>query len=217
MQLCSLSTHLVNWQIRHWKITLENIANTLLKSDDMRKELQWGLFQSDSCLMHCREITQHWATGHVRFLTNFSCFKENQIKFDTSIKTTAIEKKQNTDTHSWSEHNGVLTIEAVDVQNCVSSLAIGGPLQQTGRVGADMLRPDIQPLQTLEQTVLTHAVVTFWPEVRHEPATRDKTATAAEGLSAGGGGGGAHDSSEHGGSLITPTLRRRQENKSNAI
>lgn len=78
----------------------------------------------------------------------------------------------------------------MDVQNCVSSLAIGGPLQQTGRVGADMLRPDIQPLQTLEQTVLTHAVVTFWPEVRHEPATRDKTATAAEGLSAGGGRGG---------------------------
>lgn len=107
-----------------------------------------------------------------------------------------------------------LTIEAVDVQNCVSSLAIGGPLQQTGRVGADMLRPDIQPLQTLEQTVLTHAVITFWPEVRHEPATRDKTATAAEGLSA---GGGAHDGSEHGGSLITATPRRRQENKSNAI
>lgn len=94
MQLCSLSTHLVNWQIHYWKITLENIANTLIKSDDMRKELQWGLFQSDSCLMHCREITQHWATGHVRFLTNFSCFKENQIRFDTSIKTTALEKKK---------------------------------------------------------------------------------------------------------------------------
>lgn len=107
-----------------------------------------------------------------------------------------------------------LTIEAVDVQNCVSALAIGSPLQQTGRVGADMLRPDIQPLQTLEQTVLTHAVVTFGPEVRHEPATRDKTATAAEGLSAGEGQGVAHD---HSGSLITQTLRRRQQNKSNAI
>lgn len=100
MQLCSLSTHLVNWQIHYWKITLENIANTWIKSDEMRKELQWGLFQSDSCLMHCREITQHWAPGHARFLTNFSCFKENQIKFDTSIKTTAIEKKKEMLTHT---------------------------------------------------------------------------------------------------------------------
>lgn len=85
----------------------------------------------------------------------------------------------------------VLTIKAVDMQNCVSSLAIGCPLQQTGRVGADMLRPDSQPLQTLEQTVLTHAVVTFWPEVRHKPVTGDRKATAAEGwYRAGAGGGG---------------------------
>lgn len=115
-----------------------------------------------------------------------SCFKEKQMKLDTLIKLWLLKREKKA-AGAWP--TSLLTIKAVDVQNGVSSLAIGGPLQQTGRVGADMLRPHAQPLQTLEQTVLTRAVVTFWPEVRHEPATRDKTATAAEGVCAGAGGG----------------------------
>ena len=59
----------------------------------------------------------------------------------------------------------VLTIKAVYVQNSVCSLAIGGPLQQTGGIRSDILWPDIQPLQSLKQTVLTHTVVALRPIV----------------------------------------------------
>lgn len=38
----------------------------------------------------------------------------------------------------------VLTIKAVYVKNSVSPLAIGGPLQQTGRVSSNTACPDSQ-------------------------------------------------------------------------
>lgn len=68
-------------------------------------------------------------------------------------------------------HVCFLTIEAVYVQDSVSSLAIGGPLQQTGWVGPDVLWPDIKPLQSLEQTVLTHTVIALRAIVRNKPTT----------------------------------------------
>ena len=71
----------------------------------------------------------------------------------------------------------VLTIEAVYVQNSVRSLAIGGPLQETGRVRPGVLWPHVQPLQSLEQTVLTHTVVALGPVVRHKPTTTTTTTT----------------------------------------
>ncbi|TNN75928.1 hypothetical protein EYF80_013898 [Liparis tanakae] len=49
--------------------------------------------------------------------------------------------------------------------------------EETGRVRPDVLRPDAQPLQSLKQTVLTHAAEALRPEVRHEPATKTKTST----------------------------------------
>lgn len=58
-----------------------------------------------------------------------------------------------------------LTIKAVYVENHVSSLAIGGPLQQTGWVRPDVLRPNAETTQTLKQTVLTPTVVALWAVV----------------------------------------------------
>ena len=71
----------------------------------------------------------------------------------------------------------VLTIETVYVQDSVGSLAIGGPLQQTGRVRPDVLLPDVQPLQGLKQTVLAHTVIALWPIVRHKPTTKTTITT----------------------------------------
>lgn len=59
----------------------------------------------------------------------------------------------------------VLTVEAVYMQNGVSFLAVGGPLQQAGWVRPDVLRPDAEALQSLKQTVLTHTVVAVWAVV----------------------------------------------------
>ena len=73
-----------------------------------------------------------------------------------------------------------LTIEAVDVQDSVSSLAIGGPLQQAGRVGPDVLWANVQPLQSLKQTVLTHTVIALRPVVRNKPTTRTYAFTTDE-------------------------------------
>lgn len=72
---------------------------------------------------------------------------------------------------SRSSYKSSLTVEAVDLQESVSFLAVGGPLQQTGRVRADVLRPDVEPVQSLKQAVLTHTVVALWPVVRHKPTT----------------------------------------------
>lgn len=68
-----------------------------------------------------------------------------------------------------------LTIEAVDLQEGVSFLAVGGPLQQAGRVRADVLRPDVEPMQSLKQTVLTHTIVALCPVVGHKPAKKATT------------------------------------------
>lgn len=69
----------------------------------------------------------------------------------------------------------VFTIKAEYVKNSVSPLAIGGPLQQTGRVSPNILRSDVQALQSLNEPMLTDTVVALGTVVGHKPATRSTT------------------------------------------